>query len=618
MTLNSPISRPYSSITASLLALLLFCAPSIANAAEVPVDSLVYVEPPIERADGLDIIYEPDFAPFDRSIIGRAPAGIKALGNNGVVTQGVNPGDTACFMIERKALFGDDKKGARDLGDLEADETTDSDNEDHQNSRRAKTRTVYISANTCKRPNVVTKKKETKLAPQLSLYVSTTDKVQCPDAASYEKSSSGLKKVSFEEGAVMYSINATDDIYLSIAAPNITEKYNSTYTFDIAISFEEFYHKYDSSNSSAKLLWMDSDSSSALLVTSNLTDDSTETQTIMRSPPPYQIFVGGDKDGAIDGLRHSVCGLEESAQIWTNSDGTGQSNTLVKTGMTTRGPGQLPKQQFLLAGLKPGNEYAGILVYMPNNKNKRQSGRGSVGAGGTVMGAIGFNTSSATNCNVVTDLEFCNETQYAVPGNDKKYNNTELARVYDDYAKKMYANFEKVLAQISCEAVPDSRYSLARDCSQCREAYKRWLCTVSIPRCEDVIAGGHTSVIRNAAQAFPNGTKLASTFLKGLVTANNASRNAFIDKTIKPGPYKEMLPCEDICYDVVQSCPAAIGFNCPQPGFPSFDVSYGQRAEDGVTCNYPGEARTKFSAAGAVIPGALLLVALPLMIWLGL
>lgn len=135
------------------------------------------------------------------------------------------------------------------------------------------------------------------------------------------------------------------------------------------------------------------------------------------------------------------------------------------------------------------------------------------------------------------------------------------------------------------------------------------------------MGGGRHSVVRNAFQAFPNGTTLPDDFRKGLrSSANNSSRNAWIDQTVEPGPYKELLPCEDICYDVVQSCPAAIGFTCPQPGFPSFGVSYGQRDPEtsGITCNYPGEARTRISAAEVLRPGTLVLSAVSLMIWLAL
>ncbi|KAG9818558.1 hypothetical protein KCU77_g17340, partial [Aureobasidium melanogenum] len=44
----------------------------------------------------------------------------------------------------------------------------------------------------------------------------------------------------------------------------------------------------------------------------------------------------------------------------------------------------------------------------------------------------------------------------------------------------------------------------------------------------------------------------------GSVRATNSSRNpTIIVDTIAPGPYKEVLPCQDLCYSLVRSCPAA-------------------------------------------------------------
>ena len=205
-----------------------------------------------------------------------------------------------------------------------------------------------------------------------------------------------------------------------------------------------------------------------------------------------------------------------------------------------------------------------------------------------------------------------------MPGNDDKFSNTELAKFYDDYAKKMYANFEKVLMQIPCEADSTSRYSLVRDCDDCKAAYKKWLCTVSIPRCDAITSDNDAAIARNVGQPFPNDTKLPDDLLSKYEghPYNNASRNSFIDTEVQPGPYKEILPCEDICYEVVQSCPAAMGFTCPQPHMTSFSVSYGRRAKDGstVACNYPGEARTPVSDARAVVPKMALLGAVSTLV----
>lgn len=179
--------------------------------------------------------------------------------------------------------------------------------------------------------------------------------------------------------------------------------------------------------------------------------------------------------------------------------------------------------------------------------------------------------------------------------------------------------------QIPCETDPTSRYSLARGCDDCRNAYKRWLCTVAIPRCEDYTSDNFFTIIRNAGQPFPNGTLVPDEERQQLMqkTFHNSSRNRFIDEAIKPGPYREILPCEDICYEVVQSCPAAIGFSCPRPGWPGFNASYGERVLERqqladpnmVVCNYPGEPRTRMSTGNTVFPPGMLLVISLAALW---
>jgi calcium channel MID1 len=61
-----------------------------------------------------------------------------------------------------------------------------------------------------------------------------------------------------------------------------------------------------------------------------------------------------------------------------------------------------------------------------------------------------------------------------------------------------------------------------------------------------------------------------------------------IDTDIKPGPYKELLPCEDLCFDIVRSCPAKLEFACPN--MPARALQYGKRDPDGnvLKCSFPG------------------------------
>jgi calcium channel MID1 len=412
----------------------------------------------------------------------------------------------------------------------------------------------------------------------------------------------------------------TGDIYVGIQAPNITNDFEDVYNFEVAASIDDYYHKYDESK--AELLWMDSDASSVLLMTKSLTQDKTQVASVMKQPLPYELFIQDDSTPRLKGIQRSVCGLTEFAAIVSNREGNGQQNKLVRSSLTANGPGRMPAQQFYLEGLKASSSYTGILVKLADDVplSARQDGPGESGPSrgrGTVFEATTFQTlNEGANCQLVSNLEFCDEVPYTAPGNKEKFSNTELGKKYDDYAREMYQNFEKVMMQIPCETEAVSQYSLARNCNDCREAYKRWLCSVIIPRCDMLNSTNQFAIPRNVGQAFPDGSSLSKEEREkwDWVPGFNASRNAFIDKEVEPGPYKEILPCEEVCYEVVQSCPAEIGFNCPQPGMAAFEQSYGQRRDDGsvMSCNYPGEPRTRVGAAGSVRPPMCLLVAVGL------
>jgi calcium channel MID1 len=118
-----------------------------------------------------------------------------------------------------------------------------------------------------------------------------------------------------------------------------------------------------------------------------------------------------------------------------------------------------------------------------------------------------------------------------------------------------------------------------------------------IPRCVDYSTVNTLLQERNIFAPFPNGTMLDSNLLtpSNNVSYMNSSRNPNIDTFVMPGPYKELLPCDDLCYSIVQSCPAAMGFSCPLPSTLGFNRSYGQRPQanqqGNLTCNFPGAMR---------------------------
>lgn len=184
--------------------------------------------------------------------------------------------------------------------------------------------------------------------------------------------------------------------------------------------------------------------------------------------------------------------------------------------------------------------------------------------------------------------------------------------LYDNYTRFYYQYFNYSLQQIPCETTPDAQYSLAKNCKDCEAAYKEWLCATSIPRCEDYSSTDDWLMPRNMGQPFQNGTSISDADLNkrfdpmpnaptlegsvafkqtyGSSLATNSSRNRMIDNLIRPGPYKEVLPCDDLCYSLMQSCPSSLGFGCPFPG-KGLELSYGNRSgnhNNSLTCSYLG------------------------------
>lgn len=189
-----------------------------------------------------------------------------------------------------------------------------------------------------------------------------------------------------------------------------------------------------------------------------------------------------------------------------------------------------------------------------------------------------------------------------------------LRDIYDDYASQYWGNFKKSLQQIQCNTSQESMFSLATDCDKCEKAYRQWLCSVTIPRCEDFSNDAKYLKVRNAGQDFLNGTSLPADSPYRKSVATNNSRNQLIDEKIKPGPYKEVLPCQDICHDLVRNCPSALGFGCPEGKY--LNESYGFRDPSGiVTCSYLGAAYFLSVASKVGIWGSIYMLAGMWGIW---
>ncbi|KAI1818036.1 stretch-activated Ca2+-permeable channel component-domain-containing protein [Poronia punctata] len=623
MQLSPLQSRLAASLVASCLLFILYLflfAPQFASATDVnPIptghilDDYPYdVEDDTEPLDLRAPSYEPEFSLFDRSIMGRAANNVVTIGAEEPRSSNIDPGTTNSYVFEPSSVSGrpaQDSNTSRELrrslngteedAKRKEDDTLalDSDLQPRQHSPKR----VYISANTCSQPDRVSPDQTSVDPPQLTLFVSTSKENMSPGPG---KDPTTQKAIVFKEGAVMYNTSTGSDIVFSISAPSVSKNYfsqSSPYNYEVAVSLERHYHAYQEDTENEKnraLYWVDSDADSTLLKTKSLATKSDE----VISDPPYVVFVQNTNNPSINGIRKSYCGLKRYAQIRPLDDGNGR----ISTGLRKTEDNNSTIQEFFIGGLNASSDYKGILAINTNSSiQKREIGSpiGGLDGGLIVYNAIKIQTKPIGACTVVFNLTMCPESRYAVPGNQTSYpNRTALAGFYDDYVKTMYESFDKVLQQTPCQAPSTQQYSLARNCNDCKKAYKDWLCTVAVPKCDDFSTVDEPFLhMRNINKPFPNGTLVDKSITDkyGQKKAYNSSRNLAIDEEVQPGPYKERLPCDYLCYELVRSCPASMGFSCPVPDSKyGFNTSYAvpDRNRD-FSCNYPGSAAIPSSAS---------------------
>jgi calcium channel MID1 len=666
----SPLqSRLAASLIASIMVLALYFAfslPHFAYAADVDsirredhnherLLDMPFLEVDIEDLELREVGYEAEFIGYDRGIIGRAPAANTptALISNRMDLTNVEQGQTVSYSFLNASVFGElspnttglpssvrirsinTKSGEEERmleGGLDWMDEEKSKTQDHElrtrQSNPAAHRTVYITVNACVQPQPIINT-TTDPPPQLELYVSLSANNTNPGPG---QDFSSQQMITLEGGYGIMTVNATGDVFIGLYGANTTA-YKDVWSAQIAASIDAPYHYYHN-GTNTNLYLVDSDSSSALLITGNLTNEpanSTVYEEWMESSPPFVIFASSQD--SLNGLQNSYCALQQHAMI--GSTVTAGDTNSVQAGITIRGNGQ-PKQQFYIASLSTSSSYSAVLAVSGNSTD---SGNGVVGGGGQVWPMMNFTTLSGLcsgiplgrlelilidgNCAVIFNLSFCNQTAYAVPGNSQNFPNfTALAAFYDNATQARYQFFQNALAQTACETTSSAQYSLARNCSDCAAAYKEWLCSVSIPRCTDFSSDLPWLQERAMGQPYSNGTFLPENqilFANNSV-ALNSSRNPNIDQFVVPGPYKEVLPCDNLCHNLVQSCPAAMGFACPRPGRIGFNASYGQMPNPRnpeqigqITCNYPGAAYDQLSGATELSPHILALVALAVM-----
>lgn len=442
--------------------------------------------------------------------------------------------------------------------------------------------TLYITISTCTQPSPQSGLNATEIyanqtLPALQLYVSTDASNTRPgpdtDATKQDMRELvlGFTNITLDD--------ITSDVYISVVAQNVSSDWQGGWTYQLGSSTNR-------NNSSIALLMLESLQS--VLGGQNLfVIDTSQTEALITTgnlstsePQPFQIYaVLKDSDVVFSSLSNSYCVFRSNPSLFTTAN--------AQVSMTTRGAGGLPKQQFLLGGLNASTEY-NIYLTLPST-NDTSSNQGVV-----YPPSVSIKTKSSDTCQLVFNLPFCTETAYAAPANPNNLNSSALGSFYDSFASSQFANFSTSLQLTACNTTLSAQYSLFRNCSTCLSAYKNWLCAVTIPRCAD--STDQTPYL----------------FDRPI----NTSRNPLIDQTVEPGPYKELMPCSDLCFAVEQNCPSTLSFTCPILGSFGMQNSY---VEDntGKTCNAP-QLQYLASRGGRVEVGrwVIVVIAVHLALWI--
>ncbi|KAI5806474.1 stretch-activated Ca2+-permeable channel component-domain-containing protein [Peziza echinospora] len=459
---------------------------------------------------------------------------------------------------------------------------------------------IYLTFNTCFQPSFNQSLPLEQPLSQLTLYVSNTTANQTPGPKVFNRPQT---IVQVQAGYASITVQASAGVWIGVYAPNLDKdsqkKYSGPWNYEIALSSKKPYHSWETKKT---LYLIDSDNFSALLISGNMTSSENPTEeevdSILSTPLPYQLYAQNTNyTSSLHGIERSFCALRPLVASMVGQ---------VATSYTRRGLGSLPKQQFHITGLNKSSQYQ-IYLTKPDPTGS---------SSGVLWEPITITTKSDGNCQIIYDLPFCSEVAYAVPANPTVFDNAgALGAFYDNFARTWNSNFSFSLQQVQCNSSVDLtiQYSYERGCGDCAAAYKTWLCAVSIPRCADFSSQLPYLAERGTDTEFYNKTSNTTVRNSALVaeklqrwTGNGSgggggnnngsmaalrSRNPEIERTIRPGPYKEIKPCMDLCYSIVQSCPSQFGFTCPRERTWGKEVSYGERSRDGdVSCSWLGAA----------------------------
>jgi calcium channel MID1 len=212
------------------------------------------------------------------------------------------------------------------------------------------------------------------------------------------------------------------------------------------------------------------------------------------------------------------------------------------------------RSQWLVDSLSPSTNYT---VYVIQDSLK-------------VSGPIYFATKSASfQCPLVYSLPYCPSTAYAVPlppppSDAFGYNATTLPDNITSPLLQYMTNFTTMLTTFACGR---DLYSPLQTCADCQSHYRKWLCSVSFPRCSEAAPGQNST----SSPSQGNSAQVPLSALQPQSSGSPARNPNFPNATYD---YTSLSPCLETCNAVDRACPYFLGIKCPTTKF-NAAMSYG-------------------------------------------
>ena len=333
----------------------------------------------------IDVAYEPPFTPLGRSIIGRqdGDSGNTPLQNNVPVTATIAPNQNLFYVFPSSALRASPSTPTVVVPPSKSKRETEDEINHAELKKRQSDVTYYLTLSVCSQPSP-SGGTTTAPPPPLQLFLSYTD----PQPQS---GSNRPMHPAVEDGFSIFSDSTSDNIFIQVQAVD-TPGYSGNYSFQLTASIDARYAVVENTSS---LLFVDSDSTGAMLITTDLTnpnsDNTSEKDDWRKLSAPFTVAVVNQNLTQMSGLLKSYCAFQNNTQIVGNFAGQNQSN--VDIGFTNIGDNAL-KQQFYVSGLNRSSSYSAVMGLPTNFSNP---GSGQPGGGGTIWQAINFTTQSGMN-----------------------------------------------------------------------------------------------------------------------------------------------------------------------------------------------------------------------------